>query len=77
MPYDPSQVGLQAIIETAYESRAQLTPRTTPPDLRASIEAVIDGLDRGSLRVCIVCDRASKIWPCAETRLRDETDSPG
>jgi len=42
---------LKLLIEAAYESRAQLTPKSTPPDLRAGIEAVIDLLDRGTLRV--------------------------
>jgi 2,3,4,5-tetrahydropyridine-2,6-dicarboxylate N-succinyltransferase len=49
LPKSPEQ--LKAIIEEAYESRAQLTPQTAPTDLRASIEAVIDALDRGTLRV--------------------------
>jgi 2,3,4,5-tetrahydropyridine-2-carboxylate N-succinyltransferase len=49
LPKSPDQ--LKAIIEEAYEARAQLTPHTTPPDLRAAIEAVIEALDRGSLRV--------------------------
>jgi 2,3,4,5-tetrahydropyridine-2,6-dicarboxylate N-succinyltransferase len=48
-PKTPEQ--LKAIIEQAYESRAQMTPQTTPPDLRAAIEAVIELLDRGTLRV--------------------------
>src|ERR1022692_3589130 len=48
-PKTPEQ--LKAIIEQAYETRAQMTPQTTPTDLRAAIEAVIESLDRGTLRV--------------------------
>ena len=42
---------LQPLIEEAFESRARLTPQTTAPDLRASVEAAIGLLDRGALRV--------------------------
>jgi 2,3,4,5-tetrahydropyridine-2-carboxylate N-succinyltransferase len=42
---------LKSIIEGAYESRAQLNPRNTPPHLRAAIEEVIELLDDGELRV--------------------------
>jgi 2,3,4,5-tetrahydropyridine-2-carboxylate N-succinyltransferase len=62
MPYDPpSHDRLRAIVESAYESRAQLTPRTTPPDVRAGIEAVIEALDRGSLRVATKVEGAWQV----------------
>jgi 2,3,4,5-tetrahydropyridine-2-carboxylate N-succinyltransferase len=42
---------LTSIIDGAYESRAQLTPRTTPADVRAAVEESIELLDGGKLRV--------------------------
>jgi 2,3,4,5-tetrahydropyridine-2-carboxylate N-succinyltransferase len=42
---------LRPIIEEAFEARARLTPQTTAPDLRASVEAAVGLLDRGALRV--------------------------
>ena len=36
---------------TAYESRAQLTPRSASSELRAAIESVLELLDGGQLRV--------------------------
>ena len=42
---------LQAIIETAYESRTQLTPRNASEEVRAAIEAALSELDAGTLRV--------------------------
>jgi 2,3,4,5-tetrahydropyridine-2-carboxylate N-succinyltransferase len=38
-------------IEAAWEQRTALDPATTAPGLRATVEAVIDALDRGALRV--------------------------
>jgi 2,3,4,5-tetrahydropyridine-2,6-dicarboxylate N-succinyltransferase len=43
--------GLRPIIENAYESRAQLTPRSASSEVRAAVEAAIDALDAGKLRV--------------------------
>src|SRR5580693_8614114 len=42
---------LSSIIDQAYEARAQLNPRQTPPALRAAIERAIDLLNEGQLRV--------------------------
>jgi 2,3,4,5-tetrahydropyridine-2-carboxylate N-succinyltransferase len=42
---------LRATIEAAYERRAEITPPTTPPAVRHAVEAVIDLLDAGTLRV--------------------------
>ena len=42
---------LQALIESLYEQRAELTPQNTGRDARAAINEVIDALDSGSLRV--------------------------
>ena len=42
---------LRAIIDDAYEARAQLNPRNTPAALRAAIDQAIDLLNEGQLRV--------------------------
>jgi len=42
---------LRAVIDNAYEARAQLTPRTATPELRAAVENVIELLNDGALRV--------------------------
>jgi 2,3,4,5-tetrahydropyridine-2-carboxylate N-succinyltransferase len=42
---------LRAVIDNAYEARAQLTPRTTPKELRTAVEKVIELLNEGVLRV--------------------------
>jgi 2,3,4,5-tetrahydropyridine-2,6-dicarboxylate N-succinyltransferase len=42
---------LRAVIDNAYEARAQLTPRTAPRELRAAVESVIELLNDGALRV--------------------------
>jgi 2,3,4,5-tetrahydropyridine-2,6-dicarboxylate N-succinyltransferase len=42
---------LQPIIDSAYESRAQLTPRNASSEVRAAIEAAVGLLDSGALRV--------------------------
>ncbi|MEH6458478.1 2,3,4,5-tetrahydropyridine-2,6-dicarboxylate N-succinyltransferase [Chitinimonas sp. JJ19] len=42
---------LQATIEAAFENRADITPASIRPDLRAAIDQVILELDRGQLRV--------------------------
>ncbi|HMH87338.1 MAG TPA: 2,3,4,5-tetrahydropyridine-2,6-dicarboxylate N-succinyltransferase [Steroidobacteraceae bacterium] len=42
---------LRAVIDDAYEARAQLTPRTTPRELRTAVENAIDLLNEGVVRV--------------------------
>jgi 2,3,4,5-tetrahydropyridine-2-carboxylate N-succinyltransferase len=42
---------LRARIEAAFESRAALTPKSVSPEVSRDIEAAIDLLDRGTLRV--------------------------
>jgi 2,3,4,5-tetrahydropyridine-2-carboxylate N-succinyltransferase len=42
---------LQPVIELAYESRATLTPQTASRDVRDCVEAVVELLDTGKLRV--------------------------
>ncbi len=42
---------LQAIIEEAFEERAALSAKNAPKELRSSIDATLDRLDQGSLRV--------------------------
>jgi 2,3,4,5-tetrahydropyridine-2-carboxylate N-succinyltransferase len=46
-----SHEALRAVIDDAYEARAQLTPRTTPRELRTAVESVIELLNDGALRV--------------------------
>jgi 2,3,4,5-tetrahydropyridine-2,6-dicarboxylate N-succinyltransferase len=46
-----SQEELRAVIDEAYEARAQLTPRTAPRELRTAVESVIELLNEGTLRV--------------------------
>jgi len=43
---------LQSVIETAFENRAQISPASADPSLRAAVDQVIAGLDAGTLRVC-------------------------
>jgi 2,3,4,5-tetrahydropyridine-2-carboxylate N-succinyltransferase len=50
-PVLESASDLRAIVDEAYESRAQLTPRTTSDEVRAAVDAVIELLDSGKLRV--------------------------
>jgi 2,3,4,5-tetrahydropyridine-2,6-dicarboxylate N-succinyltransferase len=47
MPYNE----LQAAIEGAFESRANITPQSASDDVRAAVETVLDLLDAGELRV--------------------------
>ena len=54
-----STIELQAAIEAAYEQRAELTPRSTPPATRLAIEGVMDLLDAGTLRVA---DKRNGEW---------------
>jgi 2,3,4,5-tetrahydropyridine-2-carboxylate N-succinyltransferase len=42
---------MQSLIEGAFEERASLSPANAPAELRAAIEAVLSGLDAGTLRV--------------------------
>jgi 2,3,4,5-tetrahydropyridine-2-carboxylate N-succinyltransferase len=42
---------LKDIIEKAYERRAEITPRNAESTLKEAVDAVIDQLDRGELRV--------------------------
>ena len=42
---------LQATIEGAFESRANITPQNTSAELRAAVESVLGLLDAGTLRV--------------------------
>ncbi len=42
---------LQSTIDAAWEGRAELTPQSSPPELREAVEAVIAELDAGRLRV--------------------------
>ena len=42
---------LQAIIESAFEDRAAVTPATATPALRDAVNQVIELLDSGKLRV--------------------------
>jgi 2,3,4,5-tetrahydropyridine-2-carboxylate N-succinyltransferase len=42
---------LQALIEAAFEKRAQITPKTISRELFTAVETSIDLLDRGTLRV--------------------------
>ncbi len=42
---------LKPLIEQAFEDRASLNPADAPAELRAAVEAVLDGLEAGTLRV--------------------------
>jgi 2,3,4,5-tetrahydropyridine-2-carboxylate N-succinyltransferase len=50
---------LQATIESAYELRAQITPQNVSHDVRAAVEAVLELLDKGSLRVA---EKQAREW---------------
>jgi 2,3,4,5-tetrahydropyridine-2-carboxylate N-succinyltransferase len=74
--------GLTSIIDGAYESRAELTPRTTPADVRAAVEESIELLDSGKLRVA---QREGSGWRVNEWlkkavllsfRIKDNTAMP-
>jgi 2,3,4,5-tetrahydropyridine-2-carboxylate N-succinyltransferase len=41
----------QNLIEQAWEDRAQFSPASAPADLREAVEATLDALDRGAIRV--------------------------
>ena len=42
---------IQALIEEAFEKRADITPATVSVELKSAIEQVINELDAGTLRV--------------------------
>jgi 2,3,4,5-tetrahydropyridine-2-carboxylate N-succinyltransferase len=42
---------LQSTIDAAWEGRAEITPQSAPPELHEAVEAVIEELDAGRLRV--------------------------
>ncbi|MEQ1555247.1 MAG: 2,3,4,5-tetrahydropyridine-2,6-dicarboxylate N-succinyltransferase, partial [Gallionella sp.] len=42
---------LQAIIEAAFERRAEITPRNADAQLKEAVDNVIAQLDNGTLRV--------------------------
>jgi 2,3,4,5-tetrahydropyridine-2,6-dicarboxylate N-succinyltransferase len=42
---------LASLLDAAWEDRARFTPSEAPKDLRDAVEEVLDGLDRGELRV--------------------------
>src|SRR5208337_3813404 len=50
---------LQALIEEAYEIRAQITPAGAPPDVRAAVESALSLLDAGTLRVA---EKHGGVW---------------
>jgi len=54
---------LRAIIEAAYERRAQITPQNAAQELRAAVEAVLALLDTGELRVA---QRSAAGWQVHE-----------
>ena len=41
----------QSIIEQAWENRANLSPNSAPGDVRSAVNAVLEGLNNGSIRV--------------------------
>jgi 2,3,4,5-tetrahydropyridine-2-carboxylate N-succinyltransferase len=43
--------GLQALIDAAWEERADLSPRHAPGELREAVETCLDGLESGRFRV--------------------------
>jgi 2,3,4,5-tetrahydropyridine-2-carboxylate N-succinyltransferase len=51
-------VSLENIIEQAWPQRASLSPSSAPADLREAVEAVLDELDSGRLRVAEKIDGA-------------------
>jgi 2,3,4,5-tetrahydropyridine-2,6-dicarboxylate N-succinyltransferase len=54
----PSNVSLENIIERAWPQRASLSPSSAPADLREAVEAALDELDSGRLRVAEKIDGA-------------------
>jgi 2,3,4,5-tetrahydropyridine-2-carboxylate N-succinyltransferase len=54
-----SHADLRAIIEAAYEQRAEITPKTTSPEVGNAVESALALLDEGTLRVA---ERRSDGW---------------
>ncbi|HET7588502.1 MAG TPA: 2,3,4,5-tetrahydropyridine-2,6-dicarboxylate N-succinyltransferase [Gammaproteobacteria bacterium] len=54
---------LQQLIDTAFEHRAELTPDRCSADVREAVDAVIEGLDQGKLRVA---EPTADGWICHE-----------
>lgn len=57
-----SSENLQAQIESAFEDRASLKPDSAPADLKAAVEAVLDGLEHGQYRVAEPDPDAADGW---------------
>lgn len=51
MNQDPKPQDLQTIIDDAWEARASLSAQDAPAAIRDAVEAAIEGLDKGRLRV--------------------------
>ena len=74
---------LQQIIDDAFENRAALSPSDAPAAIREAVEAVIAGLDDGSLRVAEkkngewVVNQWIKKAVLISFRLRDNAVMPG
>ena len=74
---------LQQIIDDAFENRAALSPSDAPAAIREAVEAVIAGLDDGSLRVAEkkngewVVNQWIKKAVLISFRLRDNAIMPG
>jgi 2,3,4,5-tetrahydropyridine-2-carboxylate N-succinyltransferase len=56
-----SLLDLRETIEAAFERRAELGPDNAPPDVAAAVEAAIDALDRGEVRVAEKVDGAWRV----------------
>jgi len=52
---------LQPIIDAAFERRAAITPDNVEPAVREAVQACLDGLDRGELRVAEPVDGAWRV----------------
>jgi len=50
---------LQSIIESAWEQRNELSPKHAPAELREAVGQVIEGLDKGVLRVA---EKIDAVW---------------
>ena len=50
-PEDTTMQDLQAVIDAAFERRAEITPRNAPPELREAVAEALERLDRGQARV--------------------------
>ena len=48
---DAQHLALRAVIEGAYEARAEITPKTVSAEVRRAVEESLDLLDSGTLRV--------------------------